>query len=386
MSEAFGWSRTAVSGPYSLRTVIAGLMGPLAGISINKFGPRRNIILGNIVLAIGLACMFLISDIWQVYLFFSVLGGMGMTFGFFIATATIVNNWFIKRRSLAMSLLVVSGGIGGFVYPPLIAWVISSLGWRLAWVCLAIIQLVLAVGVGGMLVRNRPEDIGQVPDGKVTDKTDEARVSKQAPMRVYQTPVDWKVKEALRTRTYWLMIIFLGAPFFAGTALSTHQVVYLQSLGFSPMTAATSFGVLLGVSIVGRLAIGALGTRFEASHLAAACLAVFAIGIIILMNVKTLPLIYLYVLLGGIGYGGITTLDPTIYGAYYGRAHYAEIMGWRIPFMTLITAAGPIVPGFIYDHTGSYILAFTVVAAMLGVGLVCALLARPPKPQMTISQ
>lgn len=384
ISEAFGWSRSALSGPYSLRTVFMGLLGPLVGISVSKFGPRKNIIFGNLVAALGVAGMFLVRDIWHVYFFFSVVVGIGNAFGFFIATISIANNWFVKRKAFAISLVIAAGGIGGFVFPPLIAWLISGLGWRVAWVCLAIIHLVLTVGIGGILIRNRPEDVGQVPDGKVGGPTQEAKVGRQAPIRVYQTPVDWKAKDALRTRTFWLLVIFLGASFYALSLLSTHQVVYLQDLGFSSMTAATAFGLFVGVSIVGRLGVGALGSRFENRYLAAACLAGFAVGMVILMNARALPIVYLYALIGGISYGGLLVLESSMFGAYYGRANYAQIMGWYTPLSTFIGATGPLFAGFIYDYTGSYMLAFIVAVSLLGVGLVCALLARPPEPRRSV--
>jgi len=386
MSEEFGWSRVALSAPFTMFWIAAGFLGPVAGISISKFGARKNIILGNLVAVLGLLGMSIIQEVWHVYLFFGVLIGLGLAFGEFIANTTIVNDWFIKRRSLAMSLVFTAGGVGGFLFPPLISWLISSLGWRLAWVSLAGIHTVLAVAVAGILIRNKPEEIGQVPDGEVTQVAQGAGGGSLPLKRVYQTPVGWKVGDALRTRALWLVLIFEAAAMFTLSILQLHQVAYLQGLGFSPMMAATTLGLLAGASIVGRLVCGILGTRFEGRYLAAAFLALFIAGIIILINVsiKTLPLVYLYAALSGISFGGMLVLGPILFGAYFGRTHYARIVGWTAPVITSMAAASPLLAGFIYDVTGSYVPAFWVAVVFLGVGVVCALLARPPKPPETM--
>jgi len=386
LCEEFGWSRSVLSGPFTTLWIVLGLLGPLVGISVSKFGSRKNIIIGNLLTVLGLLGMFLVKEVWQVYLFFGVLIGAGQAFGTFIATITVVNNWFIRRRSLAMSLLVAAGGIGGLAFPPFITWLISSLGWRLGWVCLAGIHTVVAVVAGGMLIRNKPEELGQVPDGEVTEAAQEVRAGSPAPRRAYQTPIDWRVGDALRTPALWLVVTFAAAHVFTLNFLTLHQVVYLRDMGFSPMIAATTLGLLAGMSIIGQLGCGALGIRFEGRYLAATCLAGFAIGMTVLMNARALPLIYLHTILSGISYGGLLVIMPVLLGAYFGRASYAQIVGWTTPVTTLFSAGSPLLAGFIYDTTGSYTPAFVAAIALLGVGLVCALLARPPKPPMTIPQ
>ena len=386
MGEEFTWSRSVLSGAFTAFWVVGGLLGPLAGISVSKFGARKCIIVSNLIAVLGLLGMSSITEVWHVYLFFGVLLGIGIAFGEFIPTTAIVNDWFIRRRSLAMSLLFASGGIGGFAFPPLISWLISSLGWRSAWVCLAVIHLVLAIVLGGILIRNKPEELGQVSDGGSTGTASEAGGGSRVLSRVYQTAVDWKVGEALRTRALWLVLIFSSAMAFTLSLLMLHQISYLQDLGFSHMRASTTLGLLVGMSIIGRLVCGTLGIRFESRYLAAAFLVLFAAGIIILMNSRTLPFIYLYATLSGIGYGALIVIQPAILGAYFGRAHYARIVGWTAPIGTLFGAASPLLAGFIYDISGSYIPAFWVAAVFLGVGVVCALLARPPKPSVGISR
>lgn len=386
MCEELSWSRSVLSGPYTVFWIVMGVLGPIVGISVSKFGSRKNIFFGNLVVVLGLLAMSLTSEVWHVYLFFSIMAGTGQAFGTFIATTTVVNNWFIKRRALVMGLLAAAGGVGGFILPPFISWVISSLGWQMGWVCLAGIHTVLVLFIAGMLIRNKPEDLGQVPDGKTTEATQEAGVASLTLKQVYQTPVDWPVRDALRTPALWLVLTFIASHLFSLNFITLHQVAYLQDLGFSPITAATTLGVLAGMSVIGQLVCGALGIRFEGRYMAAVCLAGFAVGITVLMNASSLPFIYLHTVLSGISYGGLIVLMPVLVGAYYGRAYFAQIIGWTVPITTLFSSISPVLAGFIYDTTGSYTLAFIIAIIFLGVGLVCALLARPPKPPSTISR
>ncbi|UCB42461.1 MAG: MFS transporter [Dehalococcoidales bacterium] len=383
-SEEFNWSRTALSGTLTASEVAHGLIGPLVGISISRFGARKNIIVGNTLAALGLLGMAFVEEVWHVYLFYGVLAGIGISFGSFLSTTAMVNDWFIRRRSLAMSLVLAAGGVGGLIFPPFISWLITSLGWQVAWTFLAGIHLILAVAIGGVLVRNKPEEMGQFPDGTVSPIAPGTITESPGISRVYQTPVDWTVRAALRTRALWLILACDLTLWFPFSTLTIHEVAYLQDKGFTSLTAASALGLMVGISIIGRLLFGVLGTRFEGKYLIAVCLALMFTGMIILMNARTLPLVYACSVLCGIGFGGMLVNVPVILGAYFGRTHYARILGWTAPVLTVFGAGSPLIAGLIFDVTGSYMLAFQVGVVLLGVGVVLALLIRPPKPSVSI--
>ncbi len=383
MSENFHWSRSALSGPYSLFIIVGGLLGPVAGITVSRFGARKNIILCNVVAAFGLLGMSHVSELWHVYLFFGVMAGMSLGFGEFVSVTTVINNWFIRRRPLAMGLLFASGGIGGLAFPPLISWLISGLGWRTAWVCIATIHLLLTVVLAGIFIRSRPEDVGQAPDG-LSDDTSQTVLNATARNRVYQTSVDWSLRDALRTPTLWLIVASFSAFFFALNMLTTHQVVYLQDLNFSPMMSATVFGLMIGISIVGRLLSGVLALRFEGRYLAAGFLTSMGLGILALMYARDTSFIYLYSILTGIGFGGMIVLMPNLLGAYFGRTHYSRIVGWTTPITTLFCAASPVIAGFLYDVTGKYFLSLSLAAVLIFASVLITLLSQPPRLPATI--
>ena len=367
-----------MSGPYVLFFLIGGLLGPLAGMTIARFGPRKNIIGFNFIAALGLLGLSQTQAIWQVYLFFGVMAGLGIAFGEFIPITTVINNWFIRRRSMAMGLFLASGGIGGFIFPPLISKLISGMGWRWAWVYLAGQHFLLTVILGGILIRNRPEDMGQNPDG-TTETNGQPQIGQAArPGLVYQTAVDWTALEAMRTPALWMIMALFSIILFVTNMLTTHQVAYLQDLKFSPLSSATALGLMLGMSILGRLACGFLGMRFEGRHLAVFFLTGMGLGIMALIQARGILFIHLYSILTGIGFGGMIVLMPNLLGAYFGRTHYSRIVGWTAPVVTLISAGSPTLAGFLYDATGSYFLPFSIAAVFVLAGIILAVLLRPP--------
>jgi len=172
--------------------------------------PRANIVFGNLVVAVGLAGMSIATEVWQIYLFYGIMVGLGSAFGLYLTCTTVVNNWFIRRRSLGMGLVISAGGLGGFLFPPLATWLISTFGLHMAWLALAMVQLVCAVMMGGLiLVRNKPEDMGQLPDGILTIHDNEIEETIGNSSRVYQSSMDWQTRQAIRRPTTWLIATLL---------------------------------------------------------------------------------------------------------------------------------------------------------------------------------
>ena len=378
MSETFGWSRSALSGPYTLYLIMGGMLGPLAGSTIARFGASRNIIAGNIMAFLGLLGMSQVSAIWHVYLFFGVLCGLGLAFSEFLPVTTVINHWFIQKRSLALGFLFASGGIGGFVMPPLISASMMSCGWRWTWVFLAGFHLLLGVILTGLLVRNTPEEEGQYPDGHAS-KEQFDQWSRQATGQVYSTTEDWTVWDALRTPALWILLILFSVLLFAANILTTHQVAYLEDLKYSPMVSATALGLMLGMSILGRIISGILGLRFAGRYLAACFMTCFGAGLLFLLNAREMIFVYLYSILTGIGFGGMIVLLPHTMGAYFGRKNFSRIVGWTTPVITLVSAASPVIAGAMFDATGSYALPFIMMAILIFVCVVLSFMARPPR-------
>jgi MFS family permease len=377
MSTEFGWGRAATGGALSVTLLAFGLPSPLIGASISRFGPRLNIILGNSLVGLGLVSMSFATEVWQLYVFFGILVGVGTGFGMYIPCTTVVNNWFVKRQSLAMALLLSAGGMGGFVFPPLVTWLLSSVGWQGTWLTLAAVHFTFTVIVGGLiLVRNRPEDTQQDPHGIRSVETVEPEDSEGRASSTRNDAADWQMRDMMRSPVVWLIATIYMTSFFAISTLAAHQVAYLRDLGHSPMTAAFTLSIMTGSILLGRLAFGALGSRYDMRRLVVAFYCIQLTALSILLTAPGLSLIYAYAVLFGLSYGGLGVAAPTLIGAYFGGERFVKVLSIVFPLAIAVEALGPIVAGAIHDLTDTYVAAFAVVAIFCAAGLAYSIAVR----------
>lgn len=374
-----GWSRAVVAGALSLGIVSFGLPSPLFGILVARLGPRFTMILGNLLAGLGIAGVYFVQEVWHIYVLY-VLIGIGGGFGGYISCTTVINNWFIKRRSLALGIFIGAAGLGGLTFPPLATALIAAIGWREAWLALAGLIVVVAVLIGGViLVRNRPEDMGQTPDGMPPDSYLDV-VAEESPSTGGKAPVALRIRQVLRQPTVWLIGGFAASNTFTMGTMTTHQIAYVQDIGFHPMTAATTMSFMSVFSIMGSLGFGALAMRFNVRYLAMAFFTAQMIGLVILLTTRELALIYVYAAFQGMSNGALTTAMPTLVGAYYPRGRYAQALGVVLPFQVCSNAVATTVAGAVFDATGTYQVAFITAACFSLAGLVFAFMSRKPKP------
>jgi len=366
MEETFHWPRATLSGPYTVFLLVGGLLGPLAGITCARFGARRNILLANLVAAFGLLGLSQSTQIGHIYLFFGIMCGIGIAFGEFIPSTTVINAWFVKRRSLAMGLLFAAGGMGGFIMPPLIGLMIDRFGWPTAWFLLGVFHLTFVVVLGGLIIKNKPEDYNQLPDGASYIKTQ-------------GDGGDWKVMDAFFSPSLWGIVGVFAITLFIVNVLSTHQVSYLRDRGFSPFFSASALGFMLGASVVGRLISGFLGTRFEGRKILAASLILMAAGILSLILAYKVIFVYLYAVFTGLGFGGAIVSIPQVTVSFFGQSHYPQIIGWTAPLVTVAGAVSPYIAGYLRDLTGNYTIPLVTILFLAVIGVQVTIFLRRPE-------
>ena len=374
--DQFDWSRAEVSLALSMGIIAFGLPSLLYSLLINKFGARFTTILGNLLAASGMALIFFVQEIWHLYLLYIFIGAVS-GFGGYIACTTIANNWFVKKRSLVMGMVTASAGIGGLAYPPIVTALIKAIGWRGSWLVLAGIVTVSVIIAGIFLIRNKPEDMGQVPDG-VAPALD---LDIEKPIKNSSgAPPAWRIAQALKQPSTFLILAFVIANALAMGTMSAHQIAYLQDIGFNPMTAATTMSVMAVFSLVGSLGFGTLALKISIRYLTSAGLLSELISIIILLTTRNLTMMFVYAAFMGIGTGALFTAMPTFIGAYYPRERYAQVTGLILPFHVVAQALAASAVGAIHDITNQYTLAFFILGICVFAGLICAFFARPPKP------
>jgi MFS family permease len=381
MMTEFGWTRAMTAGAYSLRSIQGGIASPILGWIIDKYGGRVVIFWGAIVSGLGFVLMYFVNSLWSFYLINGVLLSIGMGAMLYMSAFTIIAKWFARRLSLALSLLAVGAGLGGLVCAPASAALINRFGWRAAFVVtgLAIWVVVLPLT---LVIRNSPQDKGLRPDGDEAEPADPPAAGLGAsPEAGAAGPADYTLRQALASTTFWLLV---GAFFFQGLAHSVvivHAVPALTDAGIPMGRAAFSLGLLMAVSIIGRLLFGYLGDQVEKRYLFMICYALVSAGTLALMAARTMPMTYLFIALFGVGFGGTIPLDPAIRAEYFGRASFAKIQGIMSPLIMVSSATGPVLAGYLFDVSGSYRTSFLVTALMAFGSVVCAFFLPRMRPR-----
>jgi MFS family permease len=376
--KEFAWSRGLASGAQTVSIILSGIASPMVAIFIMKRGSKRAIIIGNIMAVAGLVLLAFQQYIWQLYLGIGVLLGLGVALGGMLAMQTVVNNWFIVKRPVALSISMASMGFSGVIVNPAMMSLIEKVGWRNTYLLLAVMALVFCIIVPGLLLKNRPEELGQAPDGPVSSKRTETKAN-GLPNNIYKTPVEFTAREALHTRTLWLLVCYGALQFFVMMGLMTHQITFLFDLGISATKAGMVGGIFSAAMGISQLGIGFLGLKFRMHSLAVASMIMGVIGFGILLFAHSLTLVLAYAVLYGISQGIQSVAMGNLFPDYFGRTEFPKIMGYTMPITTFVSSLGAPVVGYIRDVSGSYLPAFKVLLVLLAISFFCIVFAKPPK-------
>jgi MFS family permease len=350
---------------------------PVVGWAVDKYGARLLVIIGAVVAGGAFCLMPLIKSLMGFYLIYGILLSAGMSAMLYLPAWTVIAKWFRRRLSLALAILSVGAGFGGIICAPLAAHMIGRFGWRSAFVIMGIFIWALVLPLA-FVIKERPEDMGLAPDGDPALPAG-IQVSDPAGISAPETngSADYTLKEALTSSPFWFLAL---AFFFQGLAHATvtvHTVPALTDAGIAPERAAISIGLLTLVSIVGRLSFGYLGDLFNKRYLFMISYSMMGCGMLVLMSAKTMGMVWLFLFLFGVGFGGNIPLMPAIRAEYFGRKALGKIQGFMNPVMMLAGATGPILAGHVFDTTGSYRQAFLVIGLLTFLAAVVIFFARP---------
>jgi len=385
--EEFGWNNSTVGYAAQISMLALGLCGPIAGIFIMKFGARKAMVLGNFLGFSGFFLLYFHSHLWQLFLGYGLLVGTAAGLGGMLASTTVINNWFVKKRSVALGLFLGIGGFGGIGMGPSIQASINAYGWRHTFLIISLLVLVFAVIIPAIFIRNKPEDKGQVPDGPDRSKTSAGDRKPMPPKAAYKTPVDFTVGEAMRTRCFWLLVAYFSMNMLAMNAVMPVQMPHLKDIGIDSIVAAFALSVMVSVMSFSQFGTGFIGIKFSMHSIAICAEIIKAIGLIILVTTRSLPFVFVYMVILGLGFGAFIVAMMNILPNYFGAKYYPKIMGNARLFFAIIGSAGAPIAGHIKDITGSFIPAFQGAIVIIIVGIVFLSLARPPvHPSLKTSQ
>ena len=371
LQRDFGWSKTALSAAYSLQQVAVGVLGPIQGWIIDRFGPRAVMRIGIVVFGLGFMVLSQVRSLPSFFVvIFVVAIGASLT-GFFPLTVAIVN-WFEKRRARALSLMSLGFALGGMSVP-IIAFFLETIGWR--WTAFLSGVIILVVGLPLVqVIRRRPEDQGEVMDG-IVDSGGEAAPDEARP----DTARDFTAAEAMRTPAFWLISFGHGSALLVVSAVIVHVIVHLtENLDYSLGAAALVFTLMTAVQVVGMILGGFLGDRFDKRLIAAVCMVMHAIGLLLVAYATVFAMVIAFAILHGLAWGVRGPLMQAIRADYFGRSSFGVIMGFSTLIIMVGLVAGPLVAGILADATGGYETGFTVLAIFVGLASGFFLFTRRP--------
>ena len=350
ISRELGWDKAAIGGAYSSTVLIAGLLGAFVGRAVDRFGARVLMSAGSLVMGAALIVLGDVRTLWEFYLVWGLGIGLGTALLYYPVSFTVVANWFESRRMNAFSALTFMGAFSSPVFYPLNGALVGTLGWRGAVAVLGGIQLAVTFPLHAFVLRRRPEDVRLPPDGLA-------------------------LREALRTRTFWLITLAFSLSFFASTTVLVEHIAYLISRGYAPTLVASIVG-LIGVSYLpGRLAVAIGSRRLGLRTLIAIAFALEALGIAWLNSAFDLVVVIAYVVAFGAAYGALAPLRGAIVAEAFGRRAYGAIITAQGIPIAVLGALGPFVGGRLIDRIG-YPACFEICIATLAIAIVAIALSR----------
>lgn len=391
ISHQLGWSRTLIAGSVSAGALASLVLSPVVGWAIDRFGARPVLVVSVLVLGVAMISLAWATVPLTFYLAFAA-GRVVFHTSAPIGASTVAARWFIRKRGRAIGMIFLFGAIGGVVFTMVASLVVESHGLKATWIAMGLVVLVFSVAPSLLLVAERPEDIGLLPDGEPPDSTDaEKGAGAIVPVGVPDSPAtvlpraqmtadtdSWTLGEAVRTKTFWLLVFMGFASFFVHTSIGVHMGAYFRDVGLGATSAALAVSLSWSVSAVGSLIWGWVTDRIDVRYAYS--------GMFLFQAGSTLYLIFVGGTLGvflasglfGIVSAGTNVVPSVIYANYFGRSSLGRIRGLGEVGVLLGQATGPVIAGILFDLRGGYSTIFT---AFVVLALVCSLLvlkARAP--------
>jgi OFA family oxalate/formate antiporter-like MFS transporter len=379
LSEDFG-SRTLVSGAASLFMFSRGALAIFTGWVTDRYGPRIIVAIGGFFLGLGLILTSQISAAWQLYLFYGLMGGFGLSVAFAPLMAT-VSRWFVSKRGLAIGIVAAGIGAGTAVMSPLAAHLVATYeGWSQPYIILGLLALIIIIP-GALLLRRSPEEKGLLPLGKaeaIAGDEENSNIAKKEDSLTSES-AGLSLRDAARTRAFWLLLamIIFWSTCVQMTMMHIHS--YATDLGISEVVAA-NFLVVIGIStIIGRPLMGAVSDRLGGKRTLVICLVLQALAMFWLLRATDIWMLYLFAAVFGFAYGGCVPLLPVIAGEIFELKSIGAIVGVQMLGVAIGGAIGPLLGGRIWDVTGNYHLAFMVGGICTIITLILLAFIRAPR-------
>lgn len=384
LTAEMGWSTDQVSSILAFRFALFGLMAPFSAILMERFGVRYVVCAALALIASGMALATVATQLWQLFVAWGLMLGIGSGLTAMVLAALVANRWFTARRGLVIGMLTASSATGQLAFLPVAAWLIEHMGWRVAVLPVLAACGALAVVVLGFM-RNRPAEVGLAPFGEVPS----AVAAPAAPA----APMSWRgpfvvLRDAARTQTFWILA---GTFFICGLStnglIQTHFIALCADFGMSAVPAASALAMMGAFDFVGTIMSGWLSDRYDSRKLLFWYYALRGLSLFWLPHSEfTLYGLSVFAMFYGLDW--IATVPPTIKlaGSTFGRERAPMVFGWIFTAHQIGAATAAFGAGLSRTVWLTYSPALYVAGSACLVAALLALMVQRAKPQPAAPQ
>ena len=389
LMEQFHTGRGEVSLSQSITMIGSGITGILVGRLMRHHRPKIFILWGSVVSGVISLLFSLTNSLWFLY-FFYLIFGLAVGFSNAIAYATLLSKWFTRNWGTAIGIIMAGGSVGSMVIQPLVGIIDQNFGWRATYLFAG--SLVLATNVPLILfvLKDSPESMGLLPDG---DRSKEIGSHFNDKVLVPPAPEsntaanNTGLLSYLKRPALWLMGIGFTFAAAGTNAVTTQEVSFITDMKVSATEAASALGITLGIGAISSFASGWLADKLISRYVAILFFLLAVAGVLILIQTDTMPKIWLFAVIFGLGIGALGTLLPMVTRDIFGNANFSTFFGFTAISFTVGNAIGAPLAGFMFDATGSYHSVFVIVAILFAAAIIGIYLAfgANPKPLVRLS-
>jgi MFS family permease len=380
LEREFGWSRTAISGAFSLARIESGLLGPAEGFLTDRLGPRRVILIGLTLSVSGYLCLSLVNSLPMLYAVIVLGIVLGSSLAFFVPVSVVVARLFRARRGLAFGIFRMGPGLSGALVP-LVGWSIVWWGWRRTAFASAFVILAVGLALARIIGRSHADDeSADLPDRASLANPPTSQERNQIAGHAAPPEIGFTLKEALNSLAFWMLSIATALRHMVTEGVSVHFVVLLVDRGWSQELAAAMLGISNLISVPSRLGFGWLGDFADKRRLMMGLLMSLGIAVYFMGSAAGTSIFFPAMVIYSLAYGGLASLQESIRADYFGTRYFASIQGFSRLITTAGSFMGPLIAGYLYDLTRSYAVPFAFFAGVSAAATLCMLIGRPPQP------
>ena len=373
LQDEHDWSNALVSGSIGMYFVVTGITAGIVGPFVDRQGPIKFMAIGFTLVGLSAIAIGFIKEPWQLYVVFLILAvGLGMSAN--VATNAIITRWFVHKRARAITISSTGISLGGVLFAPFGAWLVTQGGLQLAAPVMGIMVLIIALPVLWLAIIFDPRQLGSTPDGL---DVDQIPTSKNTQLNFESQNRIWTRNEALHTFSFWAILISFTLVLISQTGFVIHEVVFLEDRFESKTMAAAALSLTAFASILARLFVGMIADMMDKRLLTSALFILQASVLLLITRLDGTVSIYLLTFLFGCTIGNIYMMQTLLVGEIFGMISFGSVFGIIAMSGQIGSAMGPLVIGFLEEYTGGYDIPFTCVAITTYLAAFVILAARP---------